>query len=394
MAYEVYVTRWDDPGVVEEVIPARGLEFTLPLSNHGACSFSATVEPGRSFWRPALSVAMSGILICRDGVPKWSGRMLGERQTGPRTFGFTFAEWGSAFEAVPAVPFPANAEGKHLLTNVNDHVLFRRLISDAQAIAGQDYLVQMGSTTGAARSDLTINPWDTTTVEVEFRRLGEHAGGPEWYVAATGTLANPTRTLVLGDRLGSTTPSTVLEYVENTQDYAPPAARPVLTMLGNIFPTDARPVFAGGRRGGNVIAHSARQQTPGMTASIAVGAGEQAAQLRRYAQAADLLTAGFPRRTGTASYQDVSIPATLQRHADADLTAARGMTTAHTLSTLDGDPDWTGVARGDTVRVILDTDVYATARPLIFTSRVLDIAVLVPDDGPVRVNYTIAEVRG
>src|SRR5665648_70983 len=103
--YEVYATRWDDPRVVEEVIPARGLEFSFPLSDHGECSFSATVEPGRSFWRPALSVAMSGILVCRDGVPMWAGRMLDERQTGPRTFEFQFAEWGSAFEDVPAVAY-------------------------------------------------------------------------------------------------------------------------------------------------------------------------------------------------------------------------------------------------------------------------------------------------
>src|SRR5665647_3237510 len=250
MAYEVYACRWDSPGIVEEIIPARGLEFTLPLSDHGECSFSATVEPGRSFWRPALSAAMSGILICRDGVPKWTGRMLREEQVGPRTFQFTFAEWGSAFEDVPAVPLA--------LTDTNDHVLFRRLISDAQAVAGQNYLVQMGTTTGAARSDLTINAWDTTMAEEEFRRLGESAGGPEWYVAATGTFENPTRTLVLGDRLGSTAASAVLEYVESTEDYVPPAAPPVLTLLGNIFPTDARPVVAGVRRGGNVIAHPAR----------------------------------------------------------------------------------------------------------------------------------------
>jgi len=377
MAYEVYATRWDDAHVVEEIIPARDLEFSLPLSDHGECSFSATVEPGRSFWRPALSVAMSGVLICRDSVPVWSGRMLDDRQTGPRTFAFTFAEWGSAFEDVPAEA--------HTYANVNDHAIFRDLISRAQAIAGQDCLVQMGSTLGGTASDLTINAWDTTAVEEEFRRLGESAGGPEWYFAATGTLANPTRTLVLGDRLGSTEPGPVLEYVEATEGWLPPSPPP--TPLGNVFPTPQN------YSGGNVIAHPSRRQIPGITAAIAVGAGEQGAQLRRYAQADDLLTAGFPRRTKTARYTDVSIPATLQRHADADLAAGRGMTTAYTLSTLDGDPDWTGVARGDTVRVELDTDCYSGVRPLIFTSRVLDIAVGVQDVGPAVINWLVAEVR-
>ena len=46
------------------------------------------------------------------------------------------------------------------------------------------------------------------------------------------------------------------------------------------------------------------------------------------------------------------------------------------------------------MRVILDSDVYAGVHPLIFETRVLDMAVLVPDDGPVHVNWTVAEVRG
>jgi len=385
--FEVYATRWDDGHVVEELIPARGLEFTLPLSDHGECSFSATVEPRRSFWRPALSCAMSGILICRDGVPMWSGQMLGERQSGPRTFDFTFAEWGSFFETCPAVPFT--------LTNTNDHVLQRRLISDAQAVAGQDVGIILGSTLGATLSDLTINAWGTTTAEEEFRRLGEHAGGPEWYVNTTGTLENPTRTLVQGDRLGSVTPQqgAVLEYVEDTEAYVPPEAPPKPTLLGSLFPGQQPYAIVGGRRGGNVISHPARQQSPGITATRAVGAGDQLAQLRKYATATTLLTAGYPKKTKTASYVDVVDPTTLQRHADSDLAAASGMTTSWTLSTFESDPDWTQIARGDTVRVEADTDVYASERPLVFTSRVLDMAVKVNDDGPAEVNYHIADTR-
>jgi len=385
VAYEVYATRWDDAHIVEELIPARGLEFTLPLSDHGEASFSATVEPRRSFWRPALSCAMSGILVCRDGVPVWSGQMLGERQSGPRMFDFTFAEWGSFFETCPAVPFA--------LTGTNDHILQRRLISDAQAVSGQDVGIILGSTTGATVSDLTINAWGTTTAEEEFRRLGEHAGGPEWYVNTTGTLENPTRTLVQGDRLGSVDPVTVLEYVESTEDYVPPEAPPTITLLGSLFPGAQPYAVIGGRRGGNVISHPARQQSPGITATRAVGAGDQLAQLRKYATATALLTAGYPLKTKTATYTDVVIEATLQRHADGDLAAGSGMTTVYTLTTFEDDPDWTAVARGDTVRVELDTDVYASERPLVFTSRVLDMAVHVPDDGRVQCNWTLANTR-
>jgi len=384
--FEVYATRYDSGFIIEELIPARGLMFNLPLMNHGKASFSATVEPRRSFWRPALSCAMSGILVAENGVPVWQGKMGPEQQSGPRTFQFEAAEWGSFFEKVPAVPFT--------LTNTNDHVLQRRLISDAQAVAGQDCGIVLGSTLGATVSDLTINEWDTTMAAEEFRRLGQHAGGPEWYFASTGTLENPTRTLVQGDRLGKVSPvAAVLEYVENTEDYVPPEAPPKVTLLGSLFPGQQPYAIVGGRRGGNVIAHMGRGQSPGITVALAVGAGDQLAQMRKTAQATALLAAGYPRQTEIQQYTDVVIEATLQRHADADLAAGSGMTTTYNLATFGTDPVWTGIARGDTVRVEADTDVYAGERPLIFETRVLDIAVMVPDQGEVEVTYVVADVR-
>jgi len=304
--------------------------------------------------------------------------MMSESQSGPRSFDFTFAEWGVFFEGIPAKPLQ--------LANVNDHVLFRRLITDAQAVAGQDCGIILGATLGASVSDLTIHAWDSTTVEEEFRRLGEHAGGPEWYVDAN-------RNLVLGDRLGSVTPVAVVEYVADTQAYAAPELPPALTLLGSLFPGQQPYAVVGGRRGGNVISHPARQQSPGITVAVAVGAGEESAQRRRPATADVLLAAGYPRKTKLAQYTDVTNLATLQKHANADLTAASGMTTGYTLSCFGSDPDWTSIARGDTVRVELDTDVYATGQPLVFNTRVLEVAVRVPDTGPVEVNYVCANVR-
>jgi hypothetical protein len=242
-------------------------------------------------------------------------------------------------------------------------------------------------------SDLTINAWGTTSVEEEFRRLGEHAGGPEWYVNTTGTLENPTRTLVQGDRLGSVDPVTVLEYVEDVELYVPPEGPPTITTLGQLFPGQQPYVVVGGRRGGNLISHPARQQSPGITVAVAVGAGDQLAQLRKTSTATALLAAGYPKRSKTASYVDVTNPTTLQRHSDGDLAAGSGMTTSFTLSTFGSDPDWTSIARGDTVRVELSTDVYASEDPMIFESRILEMGVKVPDDGNVEVNYHVADVR-
>jgi hypothetical protein len=359
--YEVYATGWDDPTIREELIPARDLEFSLPLNDHGECSFSATVEPGRSFWRPSIAPVMSGVLIARDGVPVWSGMVWSESQTGPRTFSFRCAEWGSFFERVPAVAYT--------YTDWNDHALFRDLISRAAAISGQDPGIIMGSTLGGTVSDKTINAWDDLTVERAFRDVGDAAGGPDWYFGAAGTLAAPERHLVLGDNLGAGGVAAVLEYVEAAD--------------------------GSWSSGGNVIGHPSRVRdgSQSATATVAIGSGEEKAQLRRTATSG-LLSAGYPRLTHTASYTDVKVAATLQRHATVDLSARAGLFTSYTLATWDGDPDWTQVPRGSTVRVSLDTDVYQGQREVIeFDARVMDINPVVSDVGT-QVNWTVSTVLG
>jgi hypothetical protein len=380
--YEVYATRFDDPHIIEEMLPARGLEFTMPLSDTGECRFSATVEPGRSFWRAAIAAFVSGVLVCRDGVPIWSGRVVSDVQSGARTYDFEAAEWAQFFEGIPAVPFTYKA--------TNDHAIVQDVFTRAMAVPGQDPRIVVPATRGAAVSDLTINAWDNLTVDAVLRQQSAAEGGPEWYIGAGGTLENPTRPLVMGDRLGSPTPTAVLEYVEDSEVYVAPPGPPKLTLLGNLFPGQ-QPQAVVGRRGGNVIAHPARRQDGVATATviIAIGAGEENAQLRATAES-PLINAGYPRITRTTTYQDVTVPATLQRHADADLAAVAGLLTSYTLTTWDGEPDWTGIQRGDTVRVILDTDAYGAQRPVEFEARVLGIAVQVQDNGPAQINWELS----
>jgi hypothetical protein len=386
--YEVYATAWNDPHVVEELIPARGLQFSMPLSGHGECSFSATVEPGSSFWRPSIAPAVSGVLVARDGVPVWQGWVTSERESDGRTFEFSCVEWGGFFERVPAVA--------KVRSGWNDHAIFRDLITTASAIQGQDPKIVLGSTSGASASDWTINAWDDKWVASEFTDLGNADGGPEWYFGSAGTLDNPQRVLVLGDRLGDTSANVVLEYVEDTEDPANPYPAPHIALLGNLFPAGTS-VPAIGRRGGNVIAKArTRETSSSATATIAYGAGSEKAQIRATAQANRLLNAGWPRITKSATYSDVSVQATLNRHASADLAASAGIVTGYSLVTLDGEPDWTQVPRGSTVRVILDTDVYGSERPVGgdngFTSRLLGLTVNVDDDGPAQIQWDTATV--
>lgn len=392
--YEVFTTRYDSLGVVEQV-PARGLSFSLPLSDHGECSFSATVEPGKSLWRSAVALPFSGVLVARDGVPWWTGLLIAEQQSGPRTFGFTAREWGWFFEEkVPAVPRSWTS-----WVNGNDHQIFRDLVSDAQAIAGQNVQIELGTTMGVSTSDRTVNDYDKTTVGREFRSVADAEGGPEWYFQAGGSLDAPKRQLVLGDRLGHAEAETVLEYVEDTEPYRAPTPPPTVTLLGDLFPGQEPQQVPVRRAGGNVIAQArTRGLDEAATVVRATGSGEEAAQMRSVASASTLLAQGWPRMTEFADFTDVTQQTTLDRHATAELAKRAGIATGYSLVTLDGDPtaDWTLTPRGSTVRVLLDTDVYGADRPVGgpdgFDARCLDMVVRVPDSGAAQVEWRIADV--
>ena len=389
--YEVYATRWDDPRVVEELIPTRGLSFGMPLSDHGECSFSASVEPGRSFWRPSITPVVSGLLVARDDVPVWCGWVVSEDQTGEREFSFRAVEWGAFFGATPAVP------GTYGVTD--DHAVFRALVDAAQAVSGQDVAVETGSgTVGSSASQVTVNAWDVTSTEEQFTQLANSEGGPEWRFGAGGTMAAPRRLLSLGNPLGLVDPAAVLEFVEDSEEYVPPSAPPELTLLSSLFPAEGAQVVRR-RRGGNVLTvRRTRDSSKSATVAVAVGSGEEKAQIRKPATS-DLLGKGWPRLTRTQTYSDVTVEATLQRHADADLAASQGLTTGYAIVTLDGDPDWTQIPIGSNVRVVLDTDVYGAERPVGgsdgFVTRVQGVTVAVPDDGgDAQVRWDVADVQG
>jgi len=388
--YEVYANRWDEPHIIEELIPSRGLEASFPLNDHGAASFEATVEPGKSFWRPSIGLPISGVLIARDGVPIWSGWVTDEDQTGERTFSFQCKEWGAFLEdKVPAIPWT--------YTDINDALIFRHQIEQAQAIVGQNLQIQTGTYLGAATSTRTINDWDDSTVGRELRAIGEAKGGPEWYVGTGGTMENPVRLLALADRHGHTTAQTTLEYVVDTEDYQTPEGPPVVRLLGSLFPGPA-PLVPTRRAGGNLIAAKRRQSvSDAATVAKATGSGEEKARLVRTATASRLLGFNWPRMTTTKAYSDVTVPATLQGHADADLAATAGIATTYQLVSLDDDPDWTQTPRGSTVQVVLDTDVYGAERPVGgpdgFESRLFNTIVRQPDSGPAQVEWVTATVE-
>lgn len=384
MPFEVYATRRDSPNVVSQIIPAKGLSFSFPLSAHGECSFSATVEPGRSFWRSSLGGPRSGVLIVETldsgiALARWGGRLKAEQQQpGTREFQFTFAEWGSGLSWFPA---PVDR-----WDNERDTDIYTDILTRVQAVPGQNLAIQTtGVTPGNTVSDFEVKAWDDTTAEEALSEIASREGGPEWYVGVGGTLKFPVRQATAGDRLGSTQAVKVLEFVEDTADRDPVDPNPPgMTLLSTLFPAGTQPVANGliGRRGGNVLAVGRSQDTErSATVVVAIGAGQEAAQIRETAVAQDLLNAGFPRITKTVTFENVSDRRTLQRHAQAELAACRGVLTDYSLVTQGSAPDWREVPRGSTVRVELDTDVYATRRPFVFEPRLLNMTVAVPDDG-------------
>lgn len=393
--YEVYATRYDDPHIVDELVPARGLSFSFPLNDHGEANFTATVEPSRSFWRAALALPFSGVLITRDGVPYWDGVVVSEQPAGPRSFSFTAKEWGWWLEEkVAAVP-------RQWATPTNDHLIFRQLIDDAQAVSGQALQIDTGATLGAHESIKTdLTAWARTTVGREFRKVGDADGGPDWYFGIAGTLDDPKRKLYLADRHGHVTPQAVLEAVDDTEAEDPIPGRPTVALLGDLFPGPA-PRVAVHRAGGNVIAFGrSRSLAEAATELVALGAGQEKAQLRRVARAYTLLSRGWPRMTTYFDDSTVERSDTLVRNAVAQLTKRAGIATGYSLITLDSDEatsaDWTQTPRGSNVRVVLDTDIYGGERPVGgpdgFVSRLVNTVVRVPDSGAAQIEWQVADV--
>lgn len=384
--YEVYATRWDDPHIVSELVPAKNLEFSMPLSDHGECSFTATVEQGFSDWRGALTKDVSGVLVARDGVPVSQTWVDDDDQTGSRTFSFRAREWGAYFARRLAIPVT--------YTNQNDCFIFRDLIDRAQQVPAGNAQVQTGSALGSAVSTRPINVWDRSMVEPLLREISAAEDGPEWYFGSAGTIENPVRQLVLGDRLGNTDVAAFLEYVEDTAPAARPGGIPTVTLLGGLFPGSA-PLVPTKRAGGNVIAAARHRAGDSSTVAVATNDAPEGAQLSATATSG-LLVRGWPVMASVKSYSKVTQSSTLQRHADADMKAAEGFATGYSLVTLDGDDpnaDWTQVPRGSMVRVSLDTDVYAGPRPLVFDARLVNVTVRVPDAGPAQVQWDVETVQ-
>ena len=402
-AYTYFSTDWQS-GSIREELPLREVSFDLPLSAHGTLRGAYTVPPGQGSLRASAAPVVSGLLVCRDSVPVWEGMLWADRQTGLRDFEVSAAEWGSVFEkhiVTQAFLTAVNAGNPLTYTQADDHVIFRDLITKAQQHVGQGYGVEVGSGAGPTRSDLTVPWWDTTSVEAVFTELGNRQGGPEWAFAVAGTVDAVRRRLLLGTPLGRQSiddSGLLLEFVEDTGAPPPkPGDPPRVTTLDSLHPGPVPGALVASLTGsgGNVIAVPGLDRDGGRsaTATIAVGSGEEAAMLTASAEATDLLGFGWPRLTAARSYKDVTLVPTLQAHADADLTAARGLTVTVRCSTFGDDPDWTQVQRGDAVRVELDTDVHGP-RPYVLDSRILDMSVAPSDEGGrEQVTYTTASVQ-
>lgn len=393
--FEVYATRWDSPGIVSQLIPAKDLSFSFPNCAHGEASFTATTEPGRSFWRSSIGGTRSGILIAETqdngpSMPMWAGRLKNEPQQGARGFQFNAVEWGSAFDWFPAIV--------DAWANEVDTDLVADIVTRVQAVPGQDLgIVPRIVSSTTSRSDLTVPAWDTRTAAAVLEELAGAKDAAEWYVGVTGSLRQPQRYYALAKTHGDQTGKTVLEYVENTPDPAlPDTTRPGIILLSQLFPGSPPAWSTGmlGRRGGNALTFLRTQDTDkSATRVVATGAGQEAAQLRATATATNLIAAGWPLITRYVSYPNVTVQRTLQRHADADLAASAGLTTGYQVVTLGSRPDWRTVSRGSLITAIADTDVYAGPRPLKLTTRLLNMTIAVPNDGSEeQVRWDLADV--
>lgn len=406
VSYGVYITRWGDDQIIGQV-PAREIEWEGVVSDDGLATFTLDVPRGGASWRAYLSPVMSGVLIAEGDQIRWGGWVIGEQQSGDRAFRFTAVEWGRFLASVYVSPLHATIPP---MVGVDDSEIIRRLAVSAVSRAGQGIPLEVQATTAGATSDLIedVRPSSLKDFRSLIQAISDQADGPEWACRVEGTLSQPRRILRVASLLGRQAVAESRLCLEWIADYGgpveAPGAPPLRTSLDNLYPSwggiytsSARTTR---RHGGNVVATPQRTRV-GMSAATEVhttGAGMDDDKLMGHASDERMIQLGWPRIEASESHPDVTVQATLDRHAVGALGARRGLTTAMELTTFAEDPDLASYQLGDVARIVMETDLYGYARPgealpvIDVERRTLGYSVRVDDNGgPTLVTYRLRD---
>jgi hypothetical protein len=289
-------------------LPLADVEFSDTLN--GAGDFSAKLPLSGDGATSATTSASIAALLTSSSIPERTALYMYR--------GGTLRGGGIIWSRRRAKGRPAEIQGagfwsyfrtQHLRTTqtfaAQDQLaIARSLVTVAQAVTGSDIGVVTGSETSGVLRDRTYNSWELKQIGEAVEQLAAVDNGFDFAIDLSD---GPTKTLTLSyPRRGRIAGSTGVVFVDgkNLLDYE---------------------VVEDGTR-------SARLFT-------AVGAGDGLDMLLSTQARTDLIDAGYPATSATKAYKDVTVQATLDAHAIAEVNARANTPTFWTVTVDPDDPD-------------------------------------------------------
>lgn len=350
-------------------LPLRGVDFSKILNGSGQLSASFTVPPRATSSIDVYDVTTPCrrcIYVWRDEVPVWGGVIWTRRYSSrTRQIQLGAADWWSLFDhrkVLPVLTAPIDvqfevAEQVVSYAAVEQNTIARNLVALAQSHTGGDLLIEAETaSTSLINRDRTYRGYELVEVGEALRQLANTLNGPDMVFDVDPVLGAdglPVRRFRQGSpRMGQEGAPWVWEFGANLVDYE-------WESNGAGF---ASRVLTSGE--GTV------EGTP-----IAV------------AEDTSIYAAGYPLLETETAYTTVSVPATLQEHADSDQQAARlpGL-----LLKLDVRGDHSPIVGewglGDDGRVVIDDDFHRNGFDGL--CRIIGTTIRPPDDGDEQVTLT------
>lgn len=342
-------------------LPLTGVAFTQQLNQAGTLSghlLLSGMTTAQFNVNQSTTPARTAIYVDRNGDLIWGGVIWGRSyNSADQTLSITAREFESYFERrriTTTVDFQ----------NIDQLVIARTLVTDAQSVASGDIGVIVGTETSGVLIDRTYYYYEIKGVYPALQDLSRAENGFDFNIQVSyDPITNePLKTLVLGYPRSGT-----------IYDINDPEALVFIFPAGNIveyeYPED-------GAIAANVV--------------YALGAGSNEGKLLETAQDTALLADGWPLLEEQANYSDVTDSTYLQELATGQVLAvAYPPTTIKIVVPAYVTPELGSYSIGDDARLIITDERFPNTLDAVY--RIVGLSVQPGEDGPERVTITLTE---
>lgn len=342
-------------------LPLTGVAFTQQLNQAGTLSghlLLSGMTTAQFNVNESTTPARTAIYVDRNGDLIWGGVIWGRSyNSADQTLSITAREFESYFERrriTTTVDFQ----------NIDQLVIARTLVTDAQSVASGDIGVIVGTETSGVLIDRTYYYYEIKGVYPALQDLSRAENGFDFNIQVSyDPITNePLKTLVLGYPRSGT-----------IYDVNDPEALVFIFPAGNIveyeYPED-------GAIAANVV--------------YALGAGSNEGKLLETAQDTAKLADGWPLLEEQANYSDVTDSTYLAELANGQVLAvAYPPTTIKIVVPAYVTPELGSYQIGDDARLIITDERFPNTLDAVY--RIVGLSVQPGEDGPERVTITLTE---